>query len=116
LLLFVDDLVARVVQRLASERVLDNTVLIFTSDNGFFQGEHRIKNNKLKVYDEAVRVPLLIRGGPFPEGVTVTQFVSNLDLASTIVQLAGARPRRVMDGRSLLSLALKPPSELHAIS
>jgi N-acetylglucosamine-6-sulfatase len=88
--------------------LLDNTVLIFTSDNGFFQGEHRIEFDKLRVYDEASRVPLLIRGGGFPTGVTAKQFVSNIDLAPTSVALAGATSRLVMDGRPLLPLAQNP--------
>jgi arylsulfatase A-like enzyme len=107
-LLAVDDLVQRVANALANTGVLDNTVLMFTSDNGYFHGEHRIPNNKEKVYEEAARVPLLIRGGGFPPGVTANQYVSNIDLAPTIVSLAGATPRLVMDGRSLLPLAQNP--------
>jgi N-acetylglucosamine-6-sulfatase len=104
-LLAVDDLVARVVDELAATGVLNNTVIIFTSDNGFFHGEHRIKTGKLPVYEEDVHMPLLIRGDGFPPGVTRNQFVANIDLAPTIVDLANASPRRVMDGRSLLPLA-----------
>jgi arylsulfatase A-like enzyme len=104
----VDDLVEQVVTKLAATGVLDNTVVIFTSDNGFFHGEHRIPDDKIKAYEEAARVPLLIRGGGFPQGATANQFVSNIDLAPTIVALAGATARRVMDGRSLLPLAQNP--------
>jgi arylsulfatase A-like enzyme len=107
-LLAVDDLVERVVNALAASGVLDNTVVIFTSDHGFFFGEHRIPTEKTKVYEEAARVPLMIRGGSFPPGVQANQFVANIDLAPTIVQLAGAVPRLVMDGRSLLPLAQNP--------
>jgi N-acetylglucosamine-6-sulfatase len=104
-LLAVDDLVARVVDELAATGVLDNTVIIFTSDNGFFDGEHRLKAGKLWPYEEDVHLPLLIRGPGFPQGVTRSQFVSNIDLAPTIVDLANASPGRVMDGRSLVPLA-----------
>jgi N-acetylglucosamine-6-sulfatase len=55
-----------------------------------------------------VRVPLLIRGEAFPKGVTAEQFVANIDLAPTIVALAGATASLVMDGRPLLPLALRP--------
>jgi N-acetylglucosamine-6-sulfatase len=103
-LLAVDDLVERVVDALADTGVLNNTVLIFTSDNGFFQGEHRIKHGKFSLYEEAVHMPLLIRGPGFPQGATRTPFVANLDLAPTIVELAGANAGLAMDGRSLLSL------------
>ena len=104
-LLAVDDLVARVVDELAATGVLNNTVIIFTADNGFYHGEHRIRSEKFRVYEEAVHVPLLIRGDGFPQGVTRNQFVANIDLAPTIVDLADASPQRVMDGRSLLPLA-----------
>jgi N-acetylglucosamine-6-sulfatase len=113
-LLAVDDLVARVVRKLAATGVLNNTVIIFTSDNGFFQGEHRIPNEKEKVYEESVRVPLLIRGGGFPIGATASQVVANVDLAPTIVQLAGAIPHFMeVDGRPLLPLARDPKLGVH---
>jgi N-acetylglucosamine-6-sulfatase len=104
-LLAVDDLVARVVNELAATGVLDSTVIIVTSDNGFFNGEHRLKTGKLWPYEEDVHLPLLIRGPGFPQAVTRSQFVSNIDLAPTIVDLANASPGRVMDGRSLVPLA-----------
>jgi N-acetylglucosamine-6-sulfatase len=107
-LLAVDDMVERIVTSLTERGVLDNTVLLFTSDNGFLHGEHRIERGKRKVYEESVRVPLLIRGGGFPQGATATQFVANIDLAPTIVQLAGANARLSMDGRPLLRMALDP--------
>jgi arylsulfatase A-like enzyme len=81
---------------------------MFTSDNGFLQGEHRIPKEKVKVYEESSRVPLMIRGPGFPAGATANQFVGNIDLVPTIVALAGATARRVMDGRSLLPLAQNP--------
>ncbi len=90
---------------LAATGVLNNTVIIFTSDHGFFNGEHRLKMGKTQVYEEDVRMPLMIRGPGFPQGVTRNQFVANIDLAPMIVDLAGASPQRVMDGRSLLPLA-----------
>jgi N-acetylglucosamine-6-sulfatase len=73
-----------------------------------FHGEHRIVSGKGYAYEEASHLPLLIRGDGFPQGVTRNQFVANIDLAPTIVDLANASPRRVMDGRSLLALAKDP--------
>jgi N-acetylglucosamine-6-sulfatase len=105
-LLAIDDLVERIVNAVSSYNILGNTVLIFTSDNGWFQGEHRIKKGKGIIYEEAIHVPLLIRGGGFPQGVTTSQITANTDLAPTIVGLAHAKPRLPMDGRSLLPLAL----------
>jgi arylsulfatase A-like enzyme len=107
-LLAVDELVARVVNVLSTNGMLSNTVIIFTSDHGVFHGEHRIKAGKVHVYEEAVETPLLIRGPGFPAGKTVDQFVSNIDLAPTIVALAGAAPGLPMDGVSLLPLVQDP--------
>lgn len=107
-LLAVDDLVERLVNVLEETGRLDSTVIVFTSDNGFFHGQHRIPEGKVLPYEEAIRVPLIIRGGSFPRGQTALQPVSNVDLAPTIAALAGAAARRKMDGRDLLPLALDP--------
>ena len=107
-LLAVDEMVERLVKTLEETGQLDRTVILFTSDNGFYFGEHRISEGKYLPYEEAIRVPLIIRGGGFPAGATVTQPVSNLDLAPTIVALTGARARRVMDGQPLLPLVHDP--------
>ena len=107
-LLAVDDLVERLVRVLTETGQLDRTVILFTSDNGFLLGEHRIPDQKYYPYEEAIRVPLIIRGGGFPVGATASQLVSNVDLAPTIVALTGAQSGLEMDGRPLLPLALDP--------
>jgi N-acetylglucosamine-6-sulfatase len=107
-LLAVDDMVQRLVTALADTGQLDRTMIIFTSDNGFLLGEHRVPDQKYFPYEESIRVPLIIRGGGFPAGGTALQQVSNIDLAPTIVALTGVHPRRVMDGQPLLPLALDP--------
>ena len=56
----VDDLVQNVVNTLKQEGELKNTVLMFTSDNGFFHGEHRVPQGKVRLYEPSIRVPLLI--------------------------------------------------------
>jgi N-acetylglucosamine-6-sulfatase len=110
----VDRGVRRIVAELRRAKELDDTVLLFTSDNGFFFGEHRIPEQKTRPYEEALRVPLLIRiPERYREGAAaprVSEPVSNIDLAPTILELADARPCRsarkcrVMDGRSLTGL------------
>jgi arylsulfatase A-like enzyme len=94
---------------------LSNTVLVLTSDNGLFYGQHRIRRGKGLPYEEGARVPLLIR---LPKrlragaraGRTIDKPVENVDLAPTLLRLAGAEPCRhpgecrVMDGRSLMPL------------
>lgn len=107
-LLAIDDLVERLVLALQETGELDRTVIVFTSDNGFFLGEHRVPDGKKLPYEEAIRVPLILRGGGFPAGSTALQPAANIDLAPTIVALTGARARRKMDGVSLLPLALDP--------
>ena len=105
-LLAVDDAVKGIVSRLRREDELRRTLLIFTSDNGLLLGEHR-RVGKGLAYEETVRVPLLLRGPGIPRGKRRTQIVGNLDLAPTILDLAGGR-RHGMDGRSLLPLARDP--------
>ena len=104
-LLAVDDAVAKVVNELSRIGKLDDTYIIFTSDNGFMHGEHRIQQGKVVLYEPSIRVPLLMRGPGIPRGQHRSQFVANIDLAPTIVQATGAKPGRVMDGRSLIPFA-----------
>jgi hypothetical protein len=87
---------------------LANTVILFTSDNGYFHGEHRVPDGKERLYRPALRVPLLARGPRFPAGARVAAPVANVDLAPTIVALTGSRPSRVMDGRNLAAVAADP--------
>jgi N-acetylglucosamine-6-sulfatase len=109
----VDRGVKKIVSTLKKEDELENTVIMFVSDNGYFEGEHRIAVNKTFPYEEALRVPLAMRvpsrviGGSQP--AKVKQLVANIDLAPTILDLAGAEPCngqdcRVMDGRSTVGL------------
>jgi N-acetylglucosamine-6-sulfatase len=104
-LLAVDDLVARLVGALAETHELDRTLVVFTSDNGFFHGEHRIRDGKFLPYEESIRVPLLVRGGGFPAGAVATQLVANVDIVPTFLDVAGVRPGRTLDGVSLRPLA-----------
>ncbi|MBA3263359.1 MAG: sulfatase [Thermoleophilaceae bacterium] len=107
-LLAVDDAIASIVSTLRSVGELDDTLILFTSDNGFFHGEHRVPAGKLLVYEPSIRLPLLMRGPGVPAGSTVRQLVTNGDLAPTILDASGARPGRAQDGRSLLDLVHDP--------
>ena len=104
-LLAVDDAVGAIVRKLATEDVLDHTLIVFTSDNGYFHGQHRIYEGKDRAYEEAARVPLVVRGPGFPAGVEREQLAGNIDLAPTILDVADARAGPAMDGRSLVPLA-----------
>jgi arylsulfatase A-like enzyme len=107
-LLSVDEGVKRVVDTLKTQGELGNTLLVFTSDNGFAHGEHRIFQGKQRIYEESIRVPLLMRGPGIPVGAMVNGPVINADLAPTIVDVAGATPGLTMDGRSLIPVAQQP--------
>lgn len=108
--LSVDRTVAGIAAELEALGELDQTMFIFTSDNGYAFGEHRVPRGKQLPYEELIRVPLLIRlpedSGAQPEALDIP--VANIDLAPTILDLAEARPCmgpsrcRSLDGRSLL--------------
>jgi N-acetylglucosamine-6-sulfatase len=83
-------------------------VFVFTSDNGFFQGEHRVRRGKIKPYEPSVRVPALMRGPGVPRTQRTRQLTTNVDLARTIVDVTGATPGRRLDGVSLRQLARRP--------
>jgi arylsulfatase A-like enzyme len=110
-LLSVDDGVDRVFTRLKAKGELARTYVIFTSDNGFLNGEHRLPEGKVKPYEESIRVPLLIRGPGIPRGKTTQDLAINADLAPTITKLTGATPGSSMDGQSLLPAAVHPRTE-----
>ena len=104
----IDDMVGRIVDGLRASGELDNTVVMFTSDNGYVMGEHRMFGEKVVPYEPSIRVPLLARGPGFPAGAHRKQLVSNIDFAPTITALAGAEAGVKMDGESLLPFAEDP--------
>jgi N-acetylglucosamine-6-sulfatase len=110
-ILSVDEGVKKIVRELRTTGELDNTVIAYTSDNGFFQGEHRIPEGKQHIYEESIRVPLEMRGPGIPQGVNISDLSINADLAPTIVDAANANPGLVMDGRSLIPVAQNPGIE-----
>ncbi len=96
-----DRQVAQLIGTLRATDELDNTVVLFTSDNGYFLGEHRMRQGKVKPHEPSLRVPFLMSGRGIPRGVRFDP-VTTVDLTATVLDLAGARPPRVPDGRSLL--------------
>jgi arylsulfatase A-like enzyme len=111
-LLAVDEAVAKIVAALRESGELRNTLIVFTSDNGFFHGEHRVPAGKVLLYEPSIRVPLIMRGPGIPGGLRLTQHVSNIDLAPTIVDATSATAGRTMDGRSLFPLFADPTLRL----
>jgi arylsulfatase A-like enzyme len=111
-LLAVDDHVGRLVATLRRTGQLRNTLIVFLSDNGWLQGEHRIPGDKYLPYDESLRIPLIVRGPGVRAGRTVRGQVSNVDLAPTLLDLARAKAGRRQDGVSLarvLRRRARPP-------
>jgi N-acetylglucosamine-6-sulfatase len=101
-LLAVDEAVASIVAQLRASGELDDTYIIFTSDNGFMQGEHRVPIGKMLPYDPSTRVPLLIRGPGVARGRRSRELVANIDLAPTILDATPATSPEPLDGRSFL--------------
>jgi hypothetical protein len=94
---------------------LDNTLILFTSDNGFFHGEHRVEAGKVLWYEPSIHLPLLMRwtgNGSLPRGVRRSQLTLNVDDAATILDATGARAGRTQDGVSLLQFWRDPSKEI----
>ncbi|MCB0875805.1 MAG: sulfatase [Solirubrobacterales bacterium] len=107
----VDDHVKEMIKTLRETHQLKNTVIMFLSDNGWLQGEHRVPGDKYLPYDESLKVPLIIRGPGIPKGEKVTGQISNVDFAPTLLDFANAAAGRTMDGVSLIP-TMKDPAKL----
>jgi N-acetylglucosamine-6-sulfatase len=101
-MLAVDEMVASLVEELETAGELDNTYIVFTSDNGWFQGEHRVPSRKNRPYEESARVPLFVRGPGVTAGTKTEKLALNTDFAPTFADLAGVS--FPADGRSLAPL------------
>lgn len=101
-LLAVDDAVERMFAHLRQTDRLDDTVVIYMTDNGYAHGEHRLAGKRC-AYDQCIETPLLIRGPGVTPG-TVRDLVSNVDIAPTVAELAGVRASGGIDGLSLMPL------------
>jgi N-acetylglucosamine-6-sulfatase len=104
-LLAVEEGVGNILKALKEIGQLDNTVIVFTSDNGYFYGEHGLSVERRLAYEESIRMPLLIR---YPKaikpGTVLGEFALNIDLAPTLMELAGVDTGGNMQGRSLVPL------------
>jgi N-acetylglucosamine-6-sulfatase len=107
-LLAVDDHVRKLVKILRRTGQLENTLIVFLSDNGWLHGEHRIPGDKYLPYEESIRIPLILRGPGVPKGQTVHGQISNIDLAPTLLDVARARAGRTLDGVSLVPTIRDP--------
>lgn len=100
----IDDNIKRLIDYLEEEGLLDNTIIIYTSDQGFMLGEHDYVDKRW-MYEESLRIPLLIRYPKMIEsGSTIDAVVNNTDIASTLIDLAGGKAPDYMQGRSFKSM------------
>jgi N-acetylglucosamine-6-sulfatase len=108
-LLAVADGINRIKQALRTKGELNDTYIIFTSDNGYHLGEHRLKSGKRTAYQPDVRVPLVVVGPRVSAGERL-HLTPNTDLAPTVADLAAAASPYVLDGRSFVPLlgSLRP--------
>ena len=107
MLLAVDDGVGRILDALRAEGILDETVVIFTSDNGFFYGEHGLSLERRMPYEEAIRTPLIVRfPGVADSGSRIERLVSSVDLAPTVLELTGTAIGAHVQGRSFVPLLM----------
>jgi N-acetylglucosamine-6-sulfatase len=100
----VDRMIGSIEDTLDRAGVADHTVVVFTSDNGYHMGEHRLNPGKQTAFDTDIHVPLVMAGPGIAEGATVTQPAENIDLRPTYDALAGAATPGDVDGRSLVPL------------
>ena len=104
-LLSVDENVGRVLRQLDADGLTQNTIVVFTSDNGFFLGEHGLFDKRL-MYEPSIRVPMLVKyPARIPAGrVDSTHMSLNIDVAPTLLELAGLEVPRWMQGKSMVPI------------
>ncbi len=107
-MLSVDEGIGRMLELLNQTGELQNTIIIYTSDNGQNWGEHRFVG-KGPAWEESIRVPLLVYDGRNPTAQTIDEMALNIDLAPTIMELAGLPLPQPTDGESLVPLLDNEP-------
>jgi N-acetylglucosamine-6-sulfatase len=104
-ILAIDEGVGEILKALKETGQLDNTIIVFTSDNGYFYGEHGLSVERRLAYEESIRLPLLVR---YPKvikpGADRAEIALNIDLAPTLLSLAGVSVPATVEGRSLVPL------------
>jgi len=98
----VDEMVADLIRLLEQRSQLDNTYVIFTSDNGFHMGEHRLTAGKGYAYEEDIHVPFIVRGPGIKSNTQISQYTANIDIAPTLTDMARTKSADFIDGRSLM--------------
>ena len=111
-LMAIEEGVGEILKALQETNRLDDTVIVLASDNGYFYGEHGLSVERRLAYEESIRMPLLVR---YPRmikaGTILDEFALNIDLAPTLLELAGLSPPAAIEGRSLVPLLKGPRNE-----
>jgi N-acetylglucosamine-6-sulfatase len=107
-LISVDEGVKEIVNQLGALGRLRNTYIVFTSDNGFFFGQHRLVGGKFLAYEPSTHLPLIIRGPGIKPNTSSGQLVNTTDIAPTILELAEVAPDKSIDGVSLVPYMKEP--------
>jgi N-acetylglucosamine-6-sulfatase len=103
MLLGVDDSLGRILAALERRGILNDTMVVLTSDHGYFYGEHGLNEERRLAYEETIRIPLIIRYPPLTmAGSTPAEIALSLDIAPTLLEVAGVRPGDGIQGRSLV--------------
>jgi len=109
--LAVDKMIGELQAAVAAIGAQNNTYFVFSSDNGYHMGEHRLMPGKMTAYDIDIRVPLIVTGPGIAAGRTVEEVAENVDLCPTFAELGGVSVPANVDGRSLLPLLRGEPVE-----
>jgi arylsulfatase A-like enzyme len=105
----VDESVGRILDYLEATGLADNTIVIYTSDQGMFLGEHQYLDKRW-IFEESIKMPFLVRWPEkFKKGTQMNEFVSNVDFAPTLLDMAGIEAPNDMQGRSILPLLKNEP-------
>jgi arylsulfatase A-like enzyme len=97
----VDEIVAGVVHRLDAYGILDNTYIIYTTDNGYHIGHHRLHPGKECGFEEDINIPLIIRGPGIPKNKTTEIVTAHTDIVPTIFNITGIPLRKDFDGAAI---------------
>ena len=109
--LAIDAMIGELQAAVTSIGATDNTYFVFTSDNGYHMGEHRMMHGKMTAYDTDIHVPLIITGPRVAAGTTIREIAQNIDLSPTFIDLGFAATLPEVDGRSLVPLLRGEKSE-----
>lgn len=112
MMLGVDESLGRIMELLSAQGQLDNTIIVLTGDHGYWYGEHGLNEERRLAYEESLRIPLLMRyPNAIRAGSSSEAMVQSIDIAPTMLSLAGARVPKTMDGVSLTPLFKSKPGE-----